>query len=366
MSIQLRSRHVAPSALTSKRPGTNELWFGAKNHQINAGSQKELLVQLANLQQAVASGQVSLSNPDQSQAELAAVKADKRAHLMSAYRDRSVGSTTWAETGAVIGAEVSQYALRDGFMRRFMLKADIPAGIVRVRLKTPNVTAIVASGPSQMWPQLVHGYYILPPEFYIKANVRIEERDIFQGSDDLLDDAFALCQEQIMVEEDRIYKQGLDATIGIANSQQMLVGGLTPAGIAALRGAVLNWGLAPQNILMASDVWGDIVGNAAEWGNLFDPVTQFEIIQTGFIGTLLGLGITTDAFRVVTQQVLNPGEIYCLSDPSTHGVYTDRGPVAAIPKDQYEDGVPARGWMFWELMSITVANARSVVKGIRS
>ena len=50
-------------------------------------------------------------------------------------------------------------------------------------------------------------------------------------------------------------------------------------------------------------------GNAAEWGNLFDPVTQFEIIQTGFIGTLLGLGMTTDAFRV---------------RPRTHGVYTDR------------------------------------------
>jgi len=364
MSIYLRSRHIAPSALTTKRPGTNELWFGG-NHQINAGSRQELLVQLANLKNAVETGQVSLSdNAPKSHEEIAALKSDKRSYFMSAYRDRT--GATWAETGAVIGAEVSQTALRDGFMRRFMIRADIPAGIVRVRLKVPNVTAVVASGASQMWPQLVHGYYILPPEFYVKANVRIEERDIFQGSDDLLDDAFALCQEQIMVEEDRVYKRALDVTVGISNPQQLLVGGLTPSSIAALRGAILNWGLAPQNILMASDVWGDIVGNAAEWGNLFDPVTQFEIIQTGFIGTLLGLGITTDAFRVVTQKVLNAGEVYCLASPETHGVYTDRGPVAAIPKDSYEDGVPARGWSFWELISVTVANARSVVKGVRS
>ncbi len=365
--MQLQSNHVSSSALTAKRPGTTEPWFSSSNHEINAGSTAEVVAQLARLAEAVASGQVSLDSTQKPSHEVnAAVQAERQEALQAAYNNWTGAGNQreWSELGSLIGAEVSQTLFREGFMRRYMERAEITQGIVRVRIKYPAVTGVVAASPSQTWPQFFKARYFVPPEFYVKANVLIEERDILQGSSDLLDDAFQQCQEQIMVQEDLVYKASLDATVGIANAQQILVGGLTPTSLASMRASIAAWGLPPANLLMSSDGWANITGNAAVWGNAFDPVTKYELIQTGFLGTIFGMSILSDAYRVVEKQVLKQGEFYVLSSMDTHGVYTDRGPVKAQPIDGAVQGVPARGWFFWELLSITVANARSVVKGL--
>jgi len=371
MTLRTGSTSLAPvqSALFAKKPGSSENWFNGK-HQLNASSRVDAMQILNALMTAVQSGQVSMGDPSvgATHEETAATKRARNDLFLKAHDQYKNGDVKlWAETGAAISADVSQTSNRDGIMRRYLTRAEIPqGGLARIRLKVPNVLAVSASSPTQLQPAFVKGNYITPPEFTIKANVRITEIDIVQGSDELLDDTFLQCQEQIMVEEDRIFKNALDTTIGLNNPLQILAGGLTPTSLASLRGQLLSWGLPAQNILMASDVWADIVGNANVWGNLFDPVTQFEIVQTGFLGSILGLGITSDAYRVVQKQVFNAGEVYVLTAPEYLGVYTDRGPVQASPRDSYDDGVPARGWFFYEIMSITIANARGVVKGIRA
>jgi len=272
----------------------------------------------------------------------------------------------WQELGAAIGAEISEVANRDGFMRRFLVRADLAQGTMpRLRVRWANVTALYASSASQVHPLFVRDKYIYPPEFYVLGNIMVEEREIAQGAGDMLEDAFLRTQEQIMVQEDRLLKIFFDNTVGVANAQQLLAGGLTPSGLAATREQIITWGLPADKFLMAANIWTDIVGNAASWANLFDPVTQYEIIQTGFLGTLLGLQLITDAYREPNQKVLNAGDMYITSRPDTLGAYTDRGPVNAVPVDQQLHGIPARGWFFSELLSMTVVNSRAIVKATR-
>jgi len=365
--MTLRLGSTAKSPMVAYKPGSREPWFNGK-HELNAGSRKEALQVMASLLQEIKAGSVQMATPAEvdHQVEARAARVEANKMLIEAYHNKTDPSV-WAETGAAISSEISITSNRDGIMRRYLSRAEIPqGGLARIRVKYPNVVAVSAAGPSQLEAAFVKGQYITPPEFYVKANVRITEIDIVQGSDDLLDDTFQQCQEQIMVEEDRVFKKALDTTVGLYNPLQLLAGGLTPTSLSSLRSTLLNWGLPAQGILMASDVWNDIIGNANVWGNLFDPVTQFEVVQTGFLGTIFGMGITSDAYRVVQKQVFNPGEIYILSSPEYLGVYTDRGPVQASPRDQYDDGVPARGWFFFEIISETIANARAVVKGIRA
>jgi len=365
MGISLRSKHTVPSALFAKKPASGENWFNAAG-QLNAGSKVEAMQILGNLMTEIASGKVSWTDPQQ-QEVLAAERRERQEMFVAAYMAAKQGSPqAWVELGAAIGAEISEVANRDGFMRRFLVRADLAQGTMpRLRVRWANVTALYASSASAVTPLFVRDKYIYPPEFYVLGNIMVEEREIAQGAGDMLEDAFLRTQEQIMVQEDRLLYTMLNNTIGVANAQQLLAGGLTPSGIASTREQVITWGLPADKFLMAANIWTDIVGNAASWANLFDPVTQYEIIQTGYIGTLLGLQLITDAYREPNQKVLSAGDMFIVSRPDTLGAYTDRGPVNAVPVDQQLHGIPARGWFFSELLSMTVVNSRAVVKATR-
>jgi len=356
------SRRPAIPGTEYKRPGSVERIVGNNGH-INANNKADLMSQIQALITASNSGSVDMTQAESNKVTAAA----NREKLVTAWDAWSAGDRKpWTVLGSAIGAELSVAADRDGFMRRVLLQGDVTQGsLPRVRVKQKNVIGAMATGPTTLTATVVRDNYLLPPEFYVVANVRVEEREIAQGSGDILEDKFFEGNEAVMVREDRQLKNLLDSTIGLYNSQQILAGGLSPATFSAMRSSVTRWNIPAQTALMASDLWQDITGNSlfAQW---FDPVSQYEIVTTGYLGQILGLGLITDAFRQPTLKVLNAGEIYVLGAQEMLGAYTTRGPVNATPQDNYADGVPARGWSFWELLTETVANGRAVVKGIRS
>jgi hypothetical protein len=347
--------------LASKRTGSTEAWFGS-NGQLNAGSNSEAIVNLARLMQSVASGEVAFEDPNATEEMTAAQRTEM---LVASYYDRS--TSAWAETGSTIGAVLYETAVREGFLRRFLKQADLAnGGIPRVNVRFQNVQALVAVAPTVVAPQIPKQKYIYPPEYYVLGNVRVEDRDIAQGAPDILEDAYARAMEQINVQEDRVLINMFDKSVGAANPLFLLAGGLTPSNLSAMRTAIIQWGLPAEQIVLSADYWTDIAGNAAAFGNLFDPVTKYELVQTGYLGTLLGMDVTTDGFRDPLQQVLAPNTMYILTSPINLGAYTDRGPVKSTPVDNYPDGIPGRGWYFNELLSTAVANPRGIVKGLRS
>ena len=358
------NRKRGAPVLASRRPGSTESWFGKQadgSMHLNAGSNVEVMQNFARLMSEVSSGKVQFADPDAFDSVNATTAAEEIAAFRESYRDRQ--SSAWAETGADIGGILYETAVRMGFARRFLSKVDLAQGAIpRIQVRYQNVSAIVASDPGQWSTAFAKQRYLYPPEIYIIGNVRVEERDIAQGAPDLLEDVFMRSQEQFNVQEDRQVTQGFDKAVGAANPLYLMGGGATPSNLAAASTQLRTWGLPVTDVLLSADFWSDIAGNANSFGNLFDPVTQYELNQTGVLGNLLGMRVTTDGFRDPNQHVVAANEGYILTDPINLGAYTDRGPVNATPVDNYPDGVPARGWSFFELVSMSIVNPRGVVK----
>lgn len=116
--------------------------------------------------------------------------------------------------------------------------------------------------------------------------------------------------------------------------------------------------------IMSGDVMNDLlVGN--DFSTYWDPVSKYQLLQTGNVGSVLGTSIITDGFREPNLRVLEDGELFFTSSPDFTGVYTDRGPIQSVPVDSYPDGSPSRGWSMAEFISAALANAKSVAIGMR-
>jgi hypothetical protein len=116
---------------------------------------------------------------------------------------------------------------------------------------------------------------------------------------------------------------------------------------------------------MAADFIKDMTSNASAWVGMYDPVTQYEIIETGFLGRILGMPIRSEPFREEKLRVLNKGELFLVSTPEYHGSMTDRGSVMVSNYDPAPRGIMGRGFFLGEQISQAIANSRSVVRGVR-
>ena len=359
---QIMHRTTGPRpVMDTARTGSAMKWF-TDGGELNATDNKDAMKALGSLMSASSSGRVNWGDPNA--IETASDRAAEREAATAAYHDRS--SSLWQETGAGISATIYQTAKREGFLRRFLQEGELLGGTIpRVQTRFQNVQMIVSPEVMVLVPQIVRQKYFFPPEYYVLGNIRVEERDIQQGASDILEDAYNRATEQMNVVEDRVLVGQLDACVG-TNPLYILSGGATPSNIAAMRTSLITWGLNAGQWIISADYWTDIAGNAAAWGNLFDPVTRYELVQTGYLGTLFGMGVTTDGFRDPLQQVMSPNDCYILADAANLGAYTDRGPAKAVEQNQYADGIPGRGWFFHELLSTTVVNSRAVAKGHRA
>lgn len=361
-NLMLRSQNRARGFLgvpgtEFKRSGSNERVVGAGG-EINASSKRDLMLQIAALMDATEAGQIN------DKAEVVATAQERHEALAAAFGDKTSGK--WAEMGAAIAGELSESADREGFMRRVLKQEEVSQGNVpRIRVRKKNVTAVVAGGPGQVYPQFARDNYYYPPEFTISANLRIEHREMNQGTGDIMEDKFVEAQEQIMVQEDKTYLRMVNRVLGLANPVQSLVGGLTPANFVYMRDLITRWNIPVTTVLMASNFWNDIVANNA-FGTWFDPVSKYEIVNTGYLGNLLGLTLITDAYRHPQLKVLSQGEIFMVGSPENHGAFTARGPVQSVEVNNYDKGEPARGWYMYEELSMLVFNPRSVVRGLRA
>jgi hypothetical protein len=355
---QNRARGFAGAPGTElKRPGSKERMVG-RDGDINANSKIDLMRQIAHLMEASEQGLIN----DKVE-EVAASNKEKFELLSAAYEDKNGGR--WAELGAYIAGELSDSADREGFFRRVLKQEEVSQGNVpRMRVRRKNATAVVAGGPGMVLPQFARDQYYYPPEFTISANIRVEHREMNQGTGDIMEDKYVEAQESIMVMEDRTYILMLQALLGMANPTQSLVGGLTPANFAYMRDLITRWNIPVNTVLMASNFWNDIVAGTA-FASQMDPVSKYEIQTTGYLGSLLGLDLVTDAYRNPQLKVLQQGEMYMVGAMDNHGAYTSRGPVQSIEVNNYDKGEPARGWYLFEELSMCTFNPRSVVRGLR-
>lgn len=360
-SVANRSQAHVANILDLRHDGTGSRYVDESTGEINAGSKRELCSIIADIAARVESG--SLSSDPVHPEEAAAFREEANTAFLEAYADTSTSS--WVDLGASIADTVSEVADRNGFMRRIAYKAPAKQGsIIRVRVKRRNTIARIATGPSMMQRRFIRENYIMPNEFSVQANVRVDEREIAQGPGDLMEEKLFEAQEAIMVREDKYLKNLMDDAT--SSSLQYMAGGATPSGIASLQKNISQWGLPVQSMLIGSYVMPDILAGDA-FSRYFGPLPNYQLVLTGKIGTLFGMQVITDSFRIPEQRVVLPNEIYVLSNPENMAFYTDRGPLnSKEANDAATVGIPMRGWFFWELLSMVLFNDRAVAKAERT
>ena len=335
-----------------------QLALSSSTGEINAHDKKELVHRISQLLGATESGDIRTGSVSVSSAQ---VQAKRREVLAAAYADNS----KWVSLGANMAMQVEQQRNRDGIMRRVSVGSTLGQGeIARVNMKTWDAVAMVATSSVDVAPQLVRSKRFFPAEFEITANLRVEQIEIEQVSNDVLDHAYNEGLDATMVAEDRLWKKAADATVGVVNPLEYITGQLTPRTLAAIRDSVTDWNLPARSAIIANDYWKDIIGNA-EFSALFDPISKYDLVMNGHLGTLVGLELITDGFRQHNQRVLQRGDLYVVADPEYHAAYTDRGGIRSTPTSGADQGNTSKGWLLSEILSFVLANPRSVSKGKR-
>lgn len=325
--------------------------------EINASSVRDLLGQIDQVMKAHASGAIQKQRISRDEVE------QRRNVLTAAYNDPT--GNKWRLLGAAMAEEIRGQADREGFMRRVLQLIPVEqGGIPRTSLRIQNAMAVVATSPSVVEYQQLRSNNISPPEFHLVASLMVDNIDIQQTVGDVLERTYNEGLEAIMTGEDRLLKKAMDNTIGVENPVIYIGSSLTPSILAQVRSGVTNHNLPSTTILLANNLWQDIIGNS-DFHSLFDPVHRYDLVTSGAIGSMLGAQIITDAFKTPTQKVLNQGELYALASPEYLGAYSDRGGVVPTPIDGANIGTTGRGWFLQQLMSLVVANPRGVSVGRR-
>lgn len=350
-----RNKPVIASEM--KLAGSNERFLDSKG-EINASSRKDLMQQIANLMEFASTNNIVT--------EQEAVKAEERKAALANILTASMTSDqARKELGEIMAEDLYVVGNREGFARRFLVRQELKQGeIPRVKMRMKNVTAVVATGPTQVETQITQDNQFFPSEFDIITRPYVTKREIDQSVSDVVDEKYVEALEGIMVAEDRLWKKMADATVNVNNPLTNVAGSFTPAALAATANHIRGYNIPARFLLMANDLWTDILSDP-QWAAAIDPVSKYEVLRTGQLGSVYGMDIISDAYRHPQHRVLNRGEFYVVGDPINHGTMTDRGGVDSSPIDVTTERALGRGWVLSESISMIIANARSVARGLR-
>lgn len=338
-------------------PGRGEK-FVDKNGEINASSRKDMIQTIASFMQ---SGDRNNIIDDVTRARNKEEAAIKQKLVSASWTNEHARQ----ELGELMAEDLYAVGNRDGFARRFLAKQELnPGEIPRVKMRMKNVTAIAATGPDKVETQITQDNFYSPTEFELIARPFVTKREIDTSVADVVDEKYVEGLEALMVTEDRIWKRMADATVGIENPLTNVAGSLTPAAVMATANHITSFNIPIRYLLLANDLWVDIATDS-QWSNVIDPVSQYNLLQSGKLGTLYGMEVLSDGFRHPQHRVLNRGEFYAIGDAQNHGTMTDRGGIDSSTIDATTEKVIGKGWLLVETISMIIANARSVARGIR-
>lgn len=337
--------------------GSNERAVG-RNGEINANDKRDLLNRQLQFVQAASAGKVA-GNDVFANAEKNAKLS--RELIQAAFNDK--------EAHRVLGERMAdslyQTCNRQGFMRKYLTKITVEQGsIPRFPVRLKNVVAAYSTSPTQIQSQITLDKWLTPPELQLVARPYIPLNDLNQSAGDVLQEKYVEATEAIMVSEDRLWMNLINGMVGVDNPLSVVSGQLTPYTFMQVQTNVTRWGLKAPHVLIATDLYQDIVGNS-EFYAAIDPVARHELLLTGELGVMYGCTITSDAYRFPEHKVLNQGEFFIIADALNHGAYSDRGGLQSQPLDIAIEKVPGRGWVMYESLAVAVANSTSFSKGVR-
>jgi len=343
------------------RPDGNKIFANMGDHfEINANDKKGLMQQIGYLLNNYGNGKLAESRV--SGREKAAQVAERNQALAEAYQDRT--GNDFELIGEVVTDQIIETSERQGFARTILGVRPLGKGEdAKIPVRKRDVVAFMATVDSKITTQEIRQAYLYPPLFSVDAYIVIEEGDIQGAPFDLLDAKYQDGLIAMMVREDRILRDLMLAAAPLFNDR-VFFGNFNPASLAQMQTQVSSWGAPAANLLIAYDLWQDIISNN-DFVNWFDPVHQHELILEGRLGTLLGMQVLTDGFRYEQLRVLEQGEAFVTAPPGNLGVILEQTPPEAKAIDLAVVGQAARGWFIHSGEGMIIGNARAVCFGQR-
>ncbi|TPG60093.1 HK97-fold major capsid protein [Ewingella americana] len=344
------------------------LGFGTSNNplvnnegNINAANIQELLKIQAGLMAAHAKGTIS-EDVNTIQARTKA-KQETFAQLQAAYGDSNSGN--FGIIGAGLTDSIRTTAYRAGFLRRFLKERGLqPGEPVRSRIRENQVISLTVGPESRVQESRHQGNYTFPETNTIAANIHISERSLFEEGFEILDEKAEDGLESIMVGEDRRLINLFDAAVGVTG-QHVIFPTLTPQVLSIGLQKVQNTGGLPVNdLLMANNLWTEIMGNA-EFYQWMSPIEKHDMVLTGKVAKMLDCDITTDAYLESKLRVVKPSDFYFIANPEFLGELLTRQELTSSEVDGTDDGEAWRGWFIREQLAYALTNVAGVSRGTK-
>jgi len=244
------------------------------NGEFNATNKREVMQAIATLHGMFQAGEVTSSY--QNPKELAEVRAARAQRLEEAWADRS--GQAWQALGEVIGDEVWQTLGREGFARKTLLLKPLGKGETgRLRVRKKDVISFFVTANPNVIASQVRQSYVYPPEFYLIANITIEDKEIEQASGDLLDDKYQDGLEQILVREDNVWLT-LARQAAPTSNDLFFFNTFTPTVFSEMRTQIARWGIPVTTAILAFDLWNDIIADT-EFSSWFKKAANSDTMQ---------------------------------------------------------------------------------------
>jgi len=92
----------------------------------------------------------------------------------------------------------------------------------------------------------------------------------------------------------------------------------TVSAFAGMRRMIAQMNLVPSVCLIPGDIWQSIIADM-EFAELFNTVSDHNLILEGILGEILGVTVWTDGFRQDEAKFMRPGEAYMVAAPQYVG-----------------------------------------------
>lgn len=323
---------------------------------INASSTKDLLNQVKSLMDSVKTREVRRTKLTAEETN------ERRATLIAAVEDNS--GKAMHELIAAMQTEIKLTNDRLGFARKLLLTQELGQGDNSdIRLKENNVIVHQMLTSAQIHTTYVREKKFTPTEYNLTAKILIDLKELYSTTNDILDEIFDEMITATMVAEDRYWRQLALSVASVRNVVQYF-SALTPKIFSRIKTQVSNHGYPVNMCVISNSIWDDIIGEST-FNTAISPVHQYDLLETGMLGTLYGVEIFTDAFRDKTQKVLGEGELFMVSSPVNHGVLQIRGVEVLEPITGFNEGIAAKGWFMNKVESMSITNSKSISVGLK-
>lgn len=113
----------------------------------------------------------------------------------------------------------------------------------------------------------------------------------------------------------------------------------SPKLLSEVRAVITDQQVPATNCVFSTDFWNHFIGNH-DFVCMIDPEIRHERVLQGFLASMFGMSLQSDAFRHPEHKFLNRGELFVFADPINVGQMS----IYGLPeKDQYDVGLLIEG-----------------------